>query len=78
MLLPSQLNVMFSQLRCYNWVCIPYIRQYKKTKFMLIIAKNHTESDVNEQCSAVVLGVCTAYLVRTYLRMVFSNISLRE
>lgn len=45
MLLPSQLNVTFSQLRCYNWLCIPYILQYKKTKFMLIIAKNHTDSE---------------------------------
>lgn len=72
MLLLSQLNVTFSQLRCYNWVCIPYTLQYKKTKFMLIIAKNHTKGDVSELSSAVVLGVCTAYLVRTYLRMVFS------
>lgn len=39
---------------------------------MLIIVKNHTESDVNELHNVVVLGSCTAYLVRACLGMVFS------
>lgn len=50
--------------------------QYKTTKLMLI-AKIHTKRDINLTPQCISVGLCTAYLVSTYLMLLLSYTSLR-